>query len=436
MIPTPARRCMLRRGLRCSAPVRMPEGPEVAVHVDRLNEVCSGQRLLRAQILSGRYVGHGDIPGRAAPPADWLAFQAALPAVVTSVRFHGKFSWWRLEPEAAACQEEELTLWSTLGMTGAWTLEPNVHSRVAFELGGASADSDATWQLYFTDQRNFGTLTVCRSDARLNAKLASLGPSWLSADGILSRDAFMAVVLKQCASKRSANVAVAKFLMDQGKTAGSRAELEPATAVRQWWLLLPFGCCRFTLRRRLLTRRGCEPRVAGSATTSSARRSTWRASTHGRAAATWAKPTGMRCTRPRPMSSRAVTRHKCSSRGHATGSAPPAAPLTRSSCTPIVGRRATKNWPCDKTRVRTGAVYSGCLSVKSVAEQTKKDDSVVSGTVSCGVVRRRRASGRLRVSCDPARPRATGAQGHSPQVCDCVKRKLAGRACPCVGLGG
>ena len=200
-----------QRALRRTSIVQMPEGPEVTVHAEQLNRMCSGHRLCAARILSGRYVGDGEVPGRSAPPAGWNVLLNALPATIASVHSHGKFLWWQL----TGVRQQQLTLWSTLGMTGAWSTVPSAHARVVMTLehGGE------IWRLFYNDQRNFGVLTVGTEPAALEDKLASLGPSWLASGG-LGLEEFLAVVHKQTARPRGARVAVAKFLMDQSKTAG------------------------------------------------------------------------------------------------------------------------------------------------------------------------------------------------------------------------
>ena len=193
----------LVRTLRRTPTVFMPEGPECRVHAERLDAVVSGKKLLGAEILSGRYAN--------APPKNWQALLDALPATFASVQSHGKFIYWTLDAEEAV----SLTFWSTLGMTGAWARERGAHSRVAFTFGdGGGADV-----LYYNDQRNFGTLTVSVEADELDAKLATLGPSWLQ-EGGLPRSEFLRVVGAQCASKRRRAVPLCKFLMDQSKTAG------------------------------------------------------------------------------------------------------------------------------------------------------------------------------------------------------------------------
>lgn len=187
----------------------MPEGPECTVHTESLDEACRGRIVTGAHILSGRYQGSGTVPGRGAPPEEWSAFQDALPATISSVSNKAKFIFWTM---TSAADGSQLTLWSTLGMTGAWSWIPSEHARICLEL-------DDGERLYYNDQRNFGTITCCMDEAKLAAKLDSLGPSWLP-PGNLPFEKFDQLARRQCSKKRSAAVPLAKFLMDQSKTSG------------------------------------------------------------------------------------------------------------------------------------------------------------------------------------------------------------------------
>ena len=63
--------------------------------------------------------------------------------------------------------------------------------------------------LFYNDQRNFGTLTVCIEHALLESKLASLGPPWLN-DGLPLAD-FLEIAHAQCSVARRAKVPLAKL---------------------------------------------------------------------------------------------------------------------------------------------------------------------------------------------------------------------------------
>lgn len=196
------------RWLRTSAPRCMPEGPEVRVHSEALHARYAGQTLTWAEVVSGRYL--------ASPPAGWEALLAALPVEIAAVQCKGKFLWWQLD--AAACGRPHLSLWSTLGMTGRWERRPTAHARLRLCTLGAGGSVGSLW---FNDQRNFGTVRVSTDAAELSKKLRSLGPDWLNAEqSPLSKERFLAIAERQCANQRGAAVPLAKFLIDQKKTAG------------------------------------------------------------------------------------------------------------------------------------------------------------------------------------------------------------------------
>ena len=95
-----------RRGMRRTAPVRMPEGPECLVHAQTLEHNLRGRQLRRALVLSGRYAGDGTA-GRGGPPEHWDVLQRSLPLTVERVRCHGKFIHWSLVPQAVNTESRE-----------------------------------------------------------------------------------------------------------------------------------------------------------------------------------------------------------------------------------------------------------------------------------------------------------------------------------------
>uniref|UniRef100_A0A7S3B397 Formamidopyrimidine-DNA glycosylase H2TH DNA-binding domain-containing protein n=1 Tax=Haptolina ericina TaxID=156174 RepID=A0A7S3B397_9EUKA len=145
----------------------------------------------------------------------------------------------------------QLSVWTTLGMSGEWSLERTTHARIALEFCEDAAEPRTL--LFYNDQRNFGSVTVCLQMGMLQAKLATIGPCWLPStawlpaanskgggggeieggdaevggegDGVegcggVSLTLFKQIVRKQCSTSRRMNVPVAKFLMDQSKTSG------------------------------------------------------------------------------------------------------------------------------------------------------------------------------------------------------------------------
>ena len=210
----------------------MPEGPEVRSLTDRMRYRYGGGRweIHAADLISGRYK-------EGKPPDNWQHLQDALPAKLSDVRCKGKFIYFLLDGD------QPLSCWSTLGMTGGWTLRPHRHARFSLTLvptaeSPASGDVHEAETLYYYDMRNFGTFKVCVDPLLLEAKLESLGHAWLPmlpvpdsnnddaasftetsfSEVFLNEDVFVA--LGTAAAKRSPSRALAVFLMDQSQTSG------------------------------------------------------------------------------------------------------------------------------------------------------------------------------------------------------------------------
>ena len=134
----------------------MPEGPEVRRYAIDLSKVVTGRSLESVTIVSGRYAK--------SPPEGIEDFQEALSLNVLGTGVHGKFMYWLLEGT--------WSIWSTLGMTGAWSSKPSKHTRFKFVLDGET--------VYYNDIRNFGTMKFVKGPQPLIDKLKKLGPDLLS----------------------------------------------------------------------------------------------------------------------------------------------------------------------------------------------------------------------------------------------------------------
>ena len=166
----------------------MPEGPEVRKMGQALAQCISGKTLNAVEILSGRY--------EKKPPSGIEIFGARLPLKIVGAGCHGKFLYWILD--------DEYSIWCTLGMTGSWSEVLTKHPRIRFHLDDG--------ELYFNDQRNFGTLKFVRGKFNLIEKLSLLGPDMLAID--VKDDIF----IKQLRKKDGWTIA--KTLMDQSVIAG------------------------------------------------------------------------------------------------------------------------------------------------------------------------------------------------------------------------
>ena len=348
------------RGLRHTVPLMMPEGPEVRLHAELLDDHAAGRVLVEARIVSGRYV--------ASAPEGWSALQAALPATVDSIRSKAKFMHWQLTSVESG---KRLWLWSTLGMTGSWSLQRGAHCRAALRIVPPGEDGGAGEWLCFDDARNFGTLTVCETERRLEEKLGSLGPSWFDgAEGEaagLELERFIDVVRRQCRTARGRAVPVVRFLMDQKKTAGvgksgggegrtaaldrsplphASSRMPHASGRTPSSSRPPFGT-RGRGRRRASSPAPPLPASLPRAATSCARRCTDPVCTRRRPAAASTRESGLRCTRRRARSAlRATGPRRHAQRPSATA---------RSSGSPCGAASSSSGWRfTDRRRRATG----------------------------------------------------------------------------------
>lgn len=166
----------------------MPEGPEVKIIGESLAKWASSKKITEINIISGRYLKK-EMPG--------LEYaKANMPLDVVGVGVHGKFMYW--------ITRNDIFLYNTLGMTGEWTKERSKHSRVQIKF-----EDD---EVFFNDQRNFGTLKFVEGRSNLIEKLKSLGPDLLA--GSVSDEEFA----KRLRAKSS--WPIVKVMMDQSIVAG------------------------------------------------------------------------------------------------------------------------------------------------------------------------------------------------------------------------
>ncbi len=167
----------------------MPEGPECRRFALALSDHIGGETLTEVSILSGRYTKK-ELPGIAEMIQD-------LPIQIKGVGVHGKFIYIIFSGKSS--------VWSTLGMTGAWQKEESSHSRVCFSFESGK-------KVYFNDMRNFGTIKYCRDPKLLASKLESLGPDMLADE--VNNDIFISQM------RRNNDNNITKVLMDQATVSG------------------------------------------------------------------------------------------------------------------------------------------------------------------------------------------------------------------------
>tara|TARA_B100000579_G_C22823974_1_gene852092 strand:- start:553 stop:1365 length:813 start_codon:yes stop_codon:yes gene_type:complete len=167
----------------------MPEGPECRRIAESLAQFTSNKKIVGIEILSGRYSKK--------IPSGFELIKENLPIWIAGAGVHGKFVYLILN--------KEFSIWNTLGMTGAWSTTEHKHNRIKLAL-------DTGENLYFRDQRNFGTIKFVRGKHQLIEKLQSLGPDMLNQE--VSSDEFISQIRK----KNDKNIC--KALMDQSVVCG------------------------------------------------------------------------------------------------------------------------------------------------------------------------------------------------------------------------
>jgi formamidopyrimidine-DNA glycosylase len=173
----------------------MPEGPEVANISIQLNYKINGHILNDIQYIGGRYLNHG-------LPEFHDEFVDSLPLVVKDVEFKGKLIIFVLENNYG----DKWWIFNTLGMSGGWNLEKSKHSHIVMNFCDQGDGDD--FQIFFTDQRRFGTIKYCKSYNEYQKKIKSLAGGFLGKHQI-SLDQFKKAVNKN--KKKN----FAKALMDQ-----------------------------------------------------------------------------------------------------------------------------------------------------------------------------------------------------------------------------
>ena len=139
----------------------MPEGPEVKYLIEHVLNKYIGKSLLDVKIKSGRYKNHKS-------PENFKSFVKQLPLKCLDIYKKGKVIFFIFE--------NNWFLISKLGMTGWWYSDNNEPKWRDANTKNVIFGFKNTDELYFSDFRNFGTITVSQDQILINNELEKLAP--------------------------------------------------------------------------------------------------------------------------------------------------------------------------------------------------------------------------------------------------------------------
>ena len=181
----------------------MPEVVEVTLTSLFLNHKLKNKILTGVEILGGRYSRH--------PLLGLPILQINVPLTIKKICSWGKFMWFE-----GVSSKKRIYIMNTYGLEGMWGFTKQKHSNILFKLKHPTKQK--TYNLYFTDSRNFGTLEITTVKKDLSEKLLGLGQDLLRED--FSDEEFFDRVEKLCEKKTVANKEIYKILMDQTSSTG------------------------------------------------------------------------------------------------------------------------------------------------------------------------------------------------------------------------
>lgn len=144
----------------------MPEGPEIYIYAQYLDQVCKGRMVLDVTL-------HQDSKFK-----DCTLYSPIRGKTIEQVSSKGK--------KIIFAFEDKSYLISSLGLEGSWIIgsledHPSRHLSVDILLSddGNGGDSRNNRHLMFYDTRHFGCLDYCKDFYELQNRLKAVGPSWI-----------------------------------------------------------------------------------------------------------------------------------------------------------------------------------------------------------------------------------------------------------------
>jgi DNA-formamidopyrimidine glycosylase len=178
----------------------MPEGPEVVISTQYLKSKLLNKHVSFVKVLSGRYTRQ-KLEGLS-------LFKKGHTYKITEIDSKGKFIWFVLTDTSN--KNDKIYVTNTLGMTGKWGFYKDSSARVRFRI--CCETKNKKYNLYYSDQRNFGTLNFYSDRDELDKKLDKLAPDILK--GGLT-DKSVVDLMNEFIKNSKKNKNIVKVLMDQ-----------------------------------------------------------------------------------------------------------------------------------------------------------------------------------------------------------------------------
>ena len=185
----------------------MPEGPEIVITTQYLSSKLKNKYITNIKIISGRYT-HQTLKG-----IDLIKNKTWK---IININSKGKFIWFELKEN-----NNKLYILNTLGMSGRWDFNKDNSNRIIFNYKKNNNNKDTkSYKLYFTDQRNFGTLEITNDYNILLKKINKLEIDLLKTK--ISTDNLSVHINKfiEKNKNRKFNTNIVKILMSQEKEKG------------------------------------------------------------------------------------------------------------------------------------------------------------------------------------------------------------------------
>ena len=190
----------------------MPEGPEVKIIAEQLNELLSGKILDSTHILSGKYCQNLTL-------LNYREFKNSLPLQIIEVSSKGKLIFFKFI--------NGWYLFNSLGMSGTWTQKKVNHCHLQFDFSNPNnqdkkqKQSQLQQQIWFYDMRRFGNLQFSQDRDFISQRLSAIGPDMLSHPP--SQQQFIDIFRKKN------NWNICKALMEQSLVSGCGNYLKSET---------------------------------------------------------------------------------------------------------------------------------------------------------------------------------------------------------------